>query len=120
MVIVDHGSRKRASNDMLHEFGALYGQLTGHDLVEVAHMEIAEPTIAQAVGESVHEEPYTHVLSHACGQGARLLAAACQGTAERDEHMTRRRVWTFETDICARVCRCLASADHIGWIGVMP
>ncbi|GFH22566.1 cbiX domain-containing protein [Haematococcus lacustris] len=43
VVIVDHGSRKRDSNEML--------QVTGAEIVEVAHMEIAEPTIEQAVGE---------------------------------------------------------------------
>ncbi len=50
VVIVDHGSRKKASNDMLHEFGALYQRLTGRAIVEVAHMEIAPPTIADAIG----------------------------------------------------------------------
>jgi hypothetical protein len=51
VVIVDHGSRKAASNEMLVEFGQLYTQLTGHGIVEIAHMEIAEPTIAHAIGE---------------------------------------------------------------------
>lgn len=50
VVIVDHGSRKKASNDMLHEFGELYERLTGRAIVEVAHMEIAPPTIADAIG----------------------------------------------------------------------
>ncbi|KAG2426636.1 hypothetical protein HXX76_012950 [Chlamydomonas incerta] len=63
VVIVDHGSRKRASNDMLHEFGALYGQLTGTGLVEVAHMEIAEPTIAQALGRCVERGATTVVIA---------------------------------------------------------
>ncbi|PNH00191.1 Sirohydrochlorin cobaltochelatase [Tetrabaena socialis] len=49
VVIVDHGSRKKESNEMLVELGRLYGSLTGHDIVEIAHMEIAEPTIEQAV-----------------------------------------------------------------------
>lgn len=53
VVIVDHGSRRKASNDMLLEFCQLYQQLTQHPIVEPAHMEIAEPTIAQAVGRCV-------------------------------------------------------------------
>ncbi|KAF6260896.1 hypothetical protein COO60DRAFT_1269129 [Scenedesmus sp. NREL 46B-D3] len=53
VVIVDHGSRRKASNDMLLEFCQLYQQLTQHSIVEPAHMEIAEPTIAQAVGRCV-------------------------------------------------------------------
>lgn len=52
IVIVDHGSRRKASNDMLVEFCQLYQQLMQHPIVEPAHMEIAEPSIAQAVGES--------------------------------------------------------------------
>jgi len=51
IVIVDHGSRRKASNDMLEEFCHLYQQITQQPIVEPAHMEIAEPTIAQAVGE---------------------------------------------------------------------
>ncbi len=94
VVIVDHGSRKRDSNDMLvrgdwrrrsmdasmlhqhdhlspssppHaapqqvEFGELYRRQTGARIVEVAHMEIAEPTIEQAIG--------------ACGGAAMVRAA---------------------------------------------
>lgn len=50
---MDHGSRKAESNDALFEFAALYRQITKRALVEVAHMEIAEPTIEQAVGKCV-------------------------------------------------------------------
>lgn len=53
IVIVDHGSRRKASNDMLVEFCQLYQQLTQHAIVQPAHMEIAEPSIAQAIGELV-------------------------------------------------------------------
>ncbi|PSC74102.1 sirohydrochlorin ferrochelatase [Micractinium conductrix] len=49
VVVVDHGSRKAESNDALLEFVVLYKQLTGRSLVEAAHMELAEPTVAQAV-----------------------------------------------------------------------
>lgn len=51
VVIVDHGSRKKDSNEQLVEFGSLYQQMTGAKLVEVAHMEIAQPTIEQAIGK---------------------------------------------------------------------
>lgn len=60
VVIVDHGSRKAASNDMLVEFAALYQRTTGTQVVEAAHMEIAEPTIEQAIG---------WLCAHACMQG---------------------------------------------------
>ncbi|KAG1670676.1 hypothetical protein FOA52_010951 [Chlamydomonas sp. UWO 241] len=51
VVIVDHGSRKAESNDMLFEFVELYKRMTGAVVVEVAHMELAEPTIEQAIGK---------------------------------------------------------------------
>jgi len=51
VVIVDHGSRAKASNDMLLEFVDLYRATTGQPIVEPAHMELAEPSIADAVGE---------------------------------------------------------------------
>eukprot|EP00983_Pelagomonas_calceolata_P124130 1161076-Pelagomonas_calceolata.AAC.3 len=64
VVIVDHGSRKKDSNDMLVQWGLglgvlpasvllLYKQTTGSRIVEPAHMEIAEPSIGQAIGECV-------------------------------------------------------------------
>lgn len=53
VVIVDHGSRREQSNEMLVEFAQLYAETSRQRIVEVAHMEIAEPTIAQAVGKCV-------------------------------------------------------------------
>jgi hypothetical protein len=50
VVVVDHGSRRKESNAMLDEFCKLYQQVSRHTIVEAAHMEIAEPTIQQAVG----------------------------------------------------------------------
>lgn len=75
IVIVDHGSRRKASNDMLLEFCALYQQITNHSIVEPAHMEIAEPTIAQAIGELT----------------AAVVTACCQappGTAATMQHLS--------------------------------
>ena len=46
---MDHGSKKKESNDMLETFAEMYRKASGRDLVEVAHMEIAEPTIPQAL-----------------------------------------------------------------------
>ncbi|EFN59829.1 hypothetical protein CHLNCDRAFT_133580 [Chlorella variabilis] len=50
VVVVDHGSKKAEANDALLEFAELYKKVTGRQVVEVAHMELAEPTIEQAVG----------------------------------------------------------------------
>lgn len=50
IVIVDHGSRRKASNDMLLDFVELFRRSTDHAVVEPAHMELAEPSIQQAIG----------------------------------------------------------------------
>ncbi|GLI71105.1 hypothetical protein VaNZ11_016177 [Volvox africanus] len=63
VVIVDHGSRKKASNDMLVEFGELYGRTTGQEIVEIAHMEIARPTIEEAISRCAARGARTVVIA---------------------------------------------------------
>jgi len=54
IVIVDHGSRREASNLMLEQFVELFVQLKAqYPIVEPAHMEIARPSIADAVARCV-------------------------------------------------------------------
>jgi sirohydrochlorin ferrochelatase len=53
VIIVDHGSRKQEANQMLEKVAALYREMSGHALVEAAHMELAEPSIAQAFEKCV-------------------------------------------------------------------
>lgn len=60
IVIVDHGSRRAESNDLLLEVAELFRQTSGYTIVEPAHMELAEPTIAQA-------------FARCASQGARLI-----------------------------------------------
>jgi len=50
IIIVDHGSRRDESNKMLEEVAALFAKRFGgkYEIVEPAHMEIAEPSIATA------------------------------------------------------------------------
>lgn len=55
VVIVDHGSRRAQSNEMLHLFVDLYKQKTGHPIVEAAHMELAEPSISHAFDRCVEQ-----------------------------------------------------------------
>ncbi|MBX6331448.1 MAG: cobalamin biosynthesis protein CbiX [Gemmatimonadaceae bacterium] len=48
ILLVDHGSVREAANEMLERMGELVQQLAGDGvIVKVAHMELAEPTIAQ-------------------------------------------------------------------------
>jgi len=56
IVIVDHGSRLSESNRMLEQLAGLFAQRfqEKYDIVEPAHMELAEPSIATAYGKCVH------------------------------------------------------------------
>jgi sirohydrochlorin ferrochelatase len=53
IVIVDHGSRRDESNQMLERLATMFQQRTGWPIVEPAHMELAEPSIATAFGRAV-------------------------------------------------------------------
>lgn len=48
IIIVDHGSRRRESNEMLLRIVAMFQQQTNYSIVEPAHMELATPTIRDA------------------------------------------------------------------------
>jgi len=55
IIIVDHGSRRAQSNELLEDvalqFGRRFAEL--YDIVEPAHMELAEPSIATAYARCV-------------------------------------------------------------------
>ena len=53
IVIVDHGSRRAASNDMLLEAVDNFLRQSDYDIVEPAHMELAQPDIATAFSRCV-------------------------------------------------------------------
>jgi sirohydrochlorin ferrochelatase len=66
VVLVDHGSRREAANAMLHEVAALFRAVSGLSIVEPAHMELAEPTIAQAFERCVEQGARTVVVHPYC------------------------------------------------------
>lgn len=53
VMVVDHGSRRAASNEALLEVVKLFEETTPYRLVEPAHMELATPSIAEAFGALV-------------------------------------------------------------------
>lgn len=55
LLVVDHGSRRAASNDQLGEIAAMLRGLRPDALVREAHMEIAEPSIATAFDALVEQ-----------------------------------------------------------------
>ncbi len=63
IIVVDHGSKKSAANDQLLEVTELFRRVAHTAIVEPAHMELAEPTIAQAFDRCVAQGA-TLVLVH--------------------------------------------------------
>ena len=55
IIIVDHGSRSCESNELLRDVAACFAQtfLDRYPIVEPAHMELAEPSIAAAYARCV-------------------------------------------------------------------
>lgn len=53
IVLVDHGSKRDEANALLEDVAQLFRGISGAAIVEVAHMELAEPTIAQAIARCV-------------------------------------------------------------------
>ena len=57
IIIVDHGSRRGESNEMLLRLAEMFestsGRAGGYQIVEPAHMELAEPSIAAAFDRCV-------------------------------------------------------------------
>ncbi len=53
IILVDHGSKRPEANAMLDEVARHFEEATGAKIVEPAHMELAEPTIAEAFARCV-------------------------------------------------------------------
>jgi sirohydrochlorin ferrochelatase len=63
IIIVDHGSRRAEANALLDTIAAHYRARTGAAIVEPAHMELAEPSIAQAFDRCVAAGAETVVIA---------------------------------------------------------
>ncbi|HYL80155.1 MAG TPA: CbiX/SirB N-terminal domain-containing protein [Candidatus Acidoferrum sp.] len=87
LLLVDHGSRYQEANDMLIEVAAMVKQLGAIDCVHYAHMELAEPTIAQGFATCVQEGAtavvvHPYFLSpgrHSTSDIPRMVAEAAKG-----------------------------------------
>jgi sirohydrochlorin ferrochelatase len=62
IILVDHGSRRGESNEMLLDVVRNFAAATGHSIVEPAHMELAEPSIATAFARCVERGAKTVVV----------------------------------------------------------
>ena len=62
VILVDHGSRREESNRLLLDVVQQFAAATGYTLVEPAHMELAEPSIATAFDRCVARGATTVVV----------------------------------------------------------
>lgn len=62
VILVDHGSRREESNALLLDVVRQFTEVTGLPIVEPAHMELAEPSIATAFGRCVQRGATTVVV----------------------------------------------------------
>lgn len=53
IIIVDHGSRRAASNQMLQDATRIFAEQSPYRIIEPAHMELAQPDIATAFASCV-------------------------------------------------------------------
>lgn len=86
VILVDHGSRREESNQLLLEVVAAYDESSDWRIVEPAHMELAEPSIATAFGRCLERGArqivvFPYFLSpgrHWHGDIPRLAGEACK------------------------------------------
>lgn len=55
VILVDHGSRREESNDLLLKIVEAYREHSDRQIVEPAHMELAEPSIETAFNRCVEQ-----------------------------------------------------------------
>ena len=98
IIIVDHGSRRSESNAMLEEVAALFARRFAelYEIVEPAHMELAEPSIGSAYMRCV-ERGATRVVvcpfflgpgKHWTGDIPRITADAAKAFPHTEYHVT--------------------------------
>jgi len=63
ILIVDHGSRRQEANDMLEGIGEIVRKQRPDVIVNIAHMELAEPSIPQGIQKCV-EDGATEIIVH--------------------------------------------------------
>jgi sirohydrochlorin ferrochelatase len=55
IIVVDHGSRREASNRMLVDLTEMFKAVSPHEIVEPAHMELAAPSLETAFRRCVQQ-----------------------------------------------------------------
>jgi sirohydrochlorin ferrochelatase len=97
ILLIDHGSRRDAANEMMDCMANLVQAMAGPDVVvRYAHMELAEPSIAAGVQQCVEAGAselivFPYMLSpgkHSTGDIPRMVAAAAAAHPSLEVHVT--------------------------------
>jgi len=98
IIIVDHGSRRDESNRVLEEIASLFARRFAqlYEIVEPAHMELAEPSIATAYDACVKRGATRIVVcpfflgpgKHWTGDIPRLTSEAAKKHPQTEYHVT--------------------------------
>jgi sirohydrochlorin ferrochelatase len=97
ILLIDHGSRRDAANEMMDCTANLVQAMAGRDvIVRYAHMELAEPSIATGVKQCADAGAselivFPYMLSpgkHSTGDIPRLVAQAASGYPSLDVRVT--------------------------------
>ena len=97
IILVDHGSKYQEANETLLEVVKMYRAVSGTEIVEPAHMELAAPTIAEALARCVARGAKTVVVHpyflspgrHSTGDIPRLAAEAAASHPEVEVKVTQ-------------------------------
>jgi sirohydrochlorin ferrochelatase len=63
ILLIDHGSRRAEANALLENVADQVRRRAPESIIEVAHMEIAEPDIGEGI-ETCVEKGATHIIVH--------------------------------------------------------
>jgi sirohydrochlorin ferrochelatase len=63
ILLVDHGSRRAEANALLEDVADQIRERAAESIVEIAHLEIAEPGIGEGI-ETCVEKGATHIIVH--------------------------------------------------------
>lgn len=117
VVVVDHGSRRAESNELLNEVVAMFLRVSRLPIVEPAHMELAEPSIAAAFdrcvqrgAETVVVFPYFLSPGRHWSQDIPALAAAAAEKHPGVRHLVTSPLGLHELlgkVMCERIANCL-------------
>ncbi len=97
ILLIDHGSRRDAANEMMDCMANLVQAMAGPDVVvRYAHMELAEPSIATGVRQCIDAGAteltvFPYMLSpgkHSTGDIPRMVAEAATGFPALDVRVT--------------------------------